>query len=149
MKKEEKKKEEDKKEEKKKQKKVIAGWMIIPTLFLLLIAIISLTLLFIEISILIITKIFSPVILILLSVNALVLFSSVSALVLEFKRKKGFAIMAILSYWFSFALVILAGFNLEGASIKSSRLIVSILVGVGWTLYFLKSKQVKNLFVKK
>ena len=138
-----------KKEEKKKQKRVITGWMLIPRLFLLLIAIISLALLFVEISILMVTEIFSPVILILLSVNALVLFSSVSALVLEFKRKKGFAIMAILSYWFSFALVILAGFNLEGASIKSSRLIVSILVGVGWTLYFLKSKQVKNLFVKK
>jgi hypothetical protein len=129
-----------------KKLKGIGGWLILPTIFFFIIAIAGIGVL---ISGILISEInFTTISIGLLS------FLFIYILYLEFKHKKEFPKYAIIGNW-CFFIILSIIVVLDSISIKNFNysnfvfsLFLNSIMPIIWTTYFLKSKRIKNTFVK-
>ncbi|RLG12249.1 hypothetical protein DRN73_03225 [Candidatus Pacearchaeota archaeon] len=126
---------------KKKKEKIkgIGGWLILPTIGLILGAILMIYSTFI-----IFINIYKPGVETLFVIYGAYTFLIIYSLILEFQYKKEFKKMIIITLWAGILFTIIIG-ALTG---DYSGLFTSMIVASIWTAYFLKSERVKNTFTK-
>lgn len=129
--------------EKTKECKGIGGWLILPTIGLVIASA-----LYIFVCLILLFELNGSV-----NVFAVFLFSglfaylSIKTLILEFKHKKEFPIWAVSLMWAE-VIIVFSGEIILGIEVLIFEYFPSIVGIVIWTLYFKKSKRVKNTFIK-